>query len=129
MGKLADMWVTGMNFIEIVNQDIYNKGEMMCVQESLLLKYRYLVLKNLGRLDYSRRVVVISAESKELEKSMAAGKAMLKEAMRGMVYNGNSGYINSAHLTPPNTLNRGTGVLIGVKSPDITIMCFNWQMI
>ena len=55
---------------------------------------------------------------------MAAGKAMLKEAMTAMVYNGSSGYINSVHLTPPTTPNRGAGVLIGVKSPDIR-MCFN----
>ena len=47
--KLADMSVTGMNYIEI-NQDIYNKGEM-CGQEATLLKFRDLVLKNLGRVD------------------------------------------------------------------------------
>ena len=59
----------------------------------------YVWKDNWLRFFYDRKVVVIP-ESKELEKSMAAGKAMLKQAMSQ--YNGNGYgycYYNHSHYT------------------------------
>ena len=70
---------------------------------SLLLKYRDKVLRNLGRLSYDMKIVKIILESKELEKSIATSKAIMKEAMRNQGGSSN-GYNNNAMMTPPNSL-------------------------
>ena len=118
MDKLAKMSVTGMNYIEIQVQEVYGKSELFNGDASLLLRFRDAVSRNLGRLNYDRKVVKIP-ESRELEKAMITARAVMRETMKSQ----GNGY---NLMTPPNSpqvINKyspGTGV----RSPDAR-SCFN----